>query len=323
MYEITPLEGLKKIAGTNNITINYAPGYTIARNATPSPAMIEEAVAAAKKSDMAIVVGGWTHGYDYNKWDDNAYDAEGVDKPDMNMPFGQDELINAVIKANPNTIVVLVGGGPVDMTKWIGSAKGIVATWYGGMEGGTALAEVVFGKINPSGKLPVSFPKVLADVPAQKLGDFPGKNGIAVYKEDIFVGYRYYDTYKVAPQFAFGFGLSYTSFGYSNLILKNDKGMVTATMTITNTGKIDGAEVVQLYVHKEATTITRAEKELKGFQKIFLPTGASQTITFKLDQTAFQYDNEKQKGWMIEPGAYSILVGSSSQQILLQKKLTL
>ncbi len=322
LYEITPLEGLKKAA--KNIIINYAEGYQIKRNAAPTEAMINEAVEAAKKSDVAIVVGGWIHGYDYNIWDDNAYDAEGVDKPDMHMPFGQDELIKAVVKANPNTIVVLVGGGPIDMTQWVNNTKGIIEAWYGGMEGGTALAEVIFGAINPSGKLPVSFPKVLEDVPAQKLGDYPGKNGVVVYREDIFVGYRYYDTYKIAAQFAFGHGLSYTDFSYKNLKLsKAADGTVTAIFSITNTGKLFGGEVAQLYVHKNNSQITRAEKELKSFQKIFLQPGETKTVSMQLDKNAFQYFDEKKKDWAVEKGEYEIQIGGSSNSINLKQTVQL
>lgn len=320
LYEISPLQGLKNLAP--NVTLNFAQGYTIARNATPTKAMIDEAVEAAKKSDIAIVVGGWTHGYDYSKWDDNAYDAEDVDKPNMTMPFGQDVLIKAVLKANPKTIVVLVGGGPIDMTQWVDEAKGIVSTWYNGMEGGNALAEVLFGTINPSGKLTVTFPKKLEDAPAHKLGDFPGKKNVAVYRDDIFVGYRYFDTYKVAPQFAFGHGLSYTNFFYKNLqITQSSKGETIASFTITNTGKVAGAEIAQLYVHKKNSAITRAEKELKGFEKVFLQPNESKTISITITKEAFQYYNEVKKAWAIENGAYDIMIGSSSQNIVLSKSV--
>ena len=322
LYEITPLQGFKN--ATKNIVFNYAAGYTIERNATPTLAMINEAVEAAKKSDVAIVVGGWTHGYDYNNWNDNAYDAEGTDKPDMKLPFGQDELIKAVIKANPNTIVVLVGGGPVDMTQWIGDTKAIVSAWYGGMEGGTALAEMLFGKINPSGKLPVSFPKVLEDVPAHKLGDFPGKNGVAVYREDIFVGYRYYDTYKVEPQFAFGHGLSYTNFTYTNLVVKKVNATnVSVQFQIQNNGSVAGADVAQLYVNDEKSSVKRPAKELKAFKKVFLKSGEKQTITLTLDAAAFQFFDDKKMKWTLEPGKFNILIGSSSQDIRLNGSVIL
>jgi len=322
LYEITPLAGIKNLA--KNIEINYAEGYHIERNATPTPAMIEEAVAAAKKSEVAIIVGGWTHGYDYSKWGDNAYDAESVDKPNMNMPFGQDELIKAVEAANPRTIVVLLGGGAIDMTQWIGNTNGIIEAWYGGMEGGNALAEVIFGMVNPSGKLPVTFPKVLEDVPAHKLGDFPGKNGVAVYREGIFVGYRYYDTYKVEPQFEFGHGLSYTTFEYKDLkAIKGTNNVVTVTFSVTNTGKVYGGEVAQLYIHKEKSTIERADKELKGFQKVFLKPNETKAVTIKLGRDAFQYYNETKKGWDTELGTYSIEVGGSSRAIKLKAGVSL
>lgn len=322
LYEITPLEGLKNVAG--GISINYAEGYNTYRNAKANDELINEAVAAAKNADVAIIVGGWTHGYDYNKWSDNAFDAEGADKSDMQLPFGQDELIKAVLKANPNTILVLMGGGPVDMTQWVNNTKAILATWYGGMEGGTALADVLFGKVNPSGKLPVTFPKLLEDVPAHKLGDFPGKNGVAVYREDIFVGYRYYDTYKIAPQFAFGHGLSYTSFAYRDLKLANDaSGNVTATFTVTNTGKTYGGEIAQLYVHKEQSKITRAEKELKGFEKVFLKPGETRQVQLQLHKDAFQYYDEAKKVWATEKGTYTIQVGGSSASIAISKSFDL
>jgi len=314
LYEITPLQGIHNYFGKAEVT--YAEGYTIERNSIPTAAMISEAVAAARKSDVAIVVAGWSHGYNYSKWSDNAFDAEGVDKPDMQLPFGQNVLIKAVVAANPNTIVVLIGGGPVDMTQWIGNTKAIVEAWYGGMEGGNALAAVLSGAVNPSGKLPVSFPKVLEDVPAHKLGDFPGKDGVVIYREGIFVGYRYYDTYKVKPQFAFGHGLSYTGFTYSNMqIKKAANGAAVVTVTIQNTGKVAGAEVVQLYVHKEKSTIERADKELKGFEKIYLQPGVSKKISVTLDADAFRYYDEVTKVWKTEKGDYTILAGSASDDI--------
>src|SRR5258705_11474255 len=180
--------------------------------------MINQAAEAASKADVAIIVGGWTHGFNYSVWKDNAYDAEDFDKPDMKMPFGQDELINAVMKANPKTIIVLMGGGAIDMSQWVDRAPAILQAWYPGLEGGNALAKIIFGEVNPSGKLPMSFPKKLEDEPAHKLGQYPGDSSRVVhYFDDIYVGYRYYDTYKVEPQFAFGHGLSYTSFEYANL----------------------------------------------------------------------------------------------------------
>ncbi|MET4084030.1 beta-glucosidase [Pedobacter sp. UYP30] len=314
-YEITPLQGIKTLIGSN-ANISFAQGYKIARGQGPDQALIEEAVKNASKADVAILVCGWTHGYDYNKWDDNAYDAEAVDKPNMDMPFGQNELIKAVLKANPNTIIVLMGGGPMDISAWENDAKGIIQAWYPGMEGGNALAKIIFGEVNPSGKLPYTFPKKLADVPAEKFGEYPGINGNVEYKEGIFVGYRYYDTYKVEPQFPFGFGLSYTKFEVKNAKVNSAGNKKYVSVNIKNSGKLAGAEVLQLYVHKMDTKITRAEKELKSFTKVFLKPGETKMITFALDDSAFQYYDEAGKKWAIEAGQYKIMIGNSSQNIL-------
>ncbi|OWP64140.1 glycosyl hydrolase [Hymenobacter amundsenii] len=319
-YEITPLQGLQKALGPN-AQINYVPGYTIARGQKADPKLIAQAVAAAKAADVTIFVGGSTHGYDYKVWSDNAYDAEGYDKPDMKMPFGQDELVNAVLAAQPNTVVVLMGGGAIDVSAWAGKARGIVEAWYPGMEGGNALAHVLFGDVNPSGKLPFTFPVKLEDSPAHKLGEYPSTPGNPLkqtYKDDIYVGYRYFDTYKVAPQFAFGHGLSYTSFEYGKMEVKPGSRSATVTLSVRNTGKVAGAEVVQLYVHDDQASVKRPEKELKAFQKVFLKPGESKTVTLTLSPDAFRFYNEAQKQWTLEPGRFTLLAGSSSRDIRQQ-----
>ncbi|AHJ97043.1 glycoside hydrolase family 3 C-terminal domain-containing protein [Hymenobacter swuensis] len=316
-YEITPLAGLQKALGPN-AKITYAPGYKIARDQSADPQLIAQAVAAAKAAEVVIIVGGATHGYDYKVWSDNAYDAEGYDKPDMKMPFGQDELIKAVLAVNPNTVVVLMNGGPIDVSAWAGQAKGIVEAWYPGMEGGTALARVLFGDVNPSGKLPMTFPVKLEDSPAHKLGEYPSTPGDPLkqtYKEDVFVGYRYFDTYNVAPQFAFGHGLSYTSFEYGRLAVKPTSQGATATLTVRNTGKVAGAEVVQLYVHDDQASVNRPEKELKAFEKVFLKPGETKTVTLTLGSDAFRFYDEAKKQWVLEPGQFTLQVGSSSRDI--------
>ena len=318
-YEITPLQGLKNIAG-NNVNITYTKGYNIARGAGPNADMIKQAAQAAAKADVAIIVGGWTHGYNYSVWADNAYDAEGFDKPNMDMPFGQNELIKAVLAANPNTVVVLMGGGPIDMSQWVDKTKGILQAWYPGMEGGNALAKIIFGQVNPSGKLPMTFPKKLADAPAIKLGQFPG-NGVTVnYFDDIYVGYRYYDTFNVEPQFPFGFGLSYTNFKYSDLDVKTAGDKATVTFSIKNTGSVAGAEVAQLYVKQEKLTLPRPDKELKGFEKVFLQPGETKQVTLTLNKDAFQYFNDVKNEWVMDPGTFDFIVGSSSRDIRLTGK---
>lgn len=319
-YEVTPLEGLQKILG-DKVSITYSPGYTIERGASADPALIQAAATNAAGADLAIVVGGWTHGYNYRLWSDNAYDAEDVDKPDMKMPFGQDELIRAIQKANPNTVVVLMGGGPIDMSAWINDVKAVVQAWYPGMEGGTALAEILAGTINPSGKLPMTFPKKLEDVPAHKFGSYPhDEKKNLYYYEDIYVGYRYFDTYHVQPQFAFGHGLSYTSFAYSGLTISRSGKTVNASFVVKNTGNRAGADVAQVYVHQEKSSLDRPEKELKGFQKVQLKAGESRRITISLGDDAFRYFDDRVNKWVLEPGTFDILVGNASDHILLNGK---
>lgn len=322
-YEITPLEGIQKLLGSNK-TVNYYPGYKIERNGKSDQSLISEAAAAAARSETVILVVGWTHGYNYAVWSDNAYDAEDTDKPDMKMPFGQDELVEAVLKANPRTIVVLMGGGPLDMSPWVSNAKAIVQAWYPGMEGGNALAKILFGKVNPSGKLPMTFPKKLEDVPAHKLGTYPhdAKKNLYYY-DDIYVGYRYYDTYQVKPEFAFGHGLSYTSFAYSAIQTRKEGNKVVVSFTIKNTGKVAGADVAQVYVHQHQPSLPRPEKELKGFSKIQLQPGQSQKVTIHLEEDAFKYFDDRKNEWVKEKGMYEIRVGNSSDKIHLTSKITL
>jgi beta-glucosidase len=315
-YEVTPLKGLQKMAG-DNINVTYAKGYDIKRGATADAALIQQAVDVASKADVVVYVGGSTHGYNYSVWNDNAYDAEATDKKDMKMPFGQDELLTAVIKSNPKTVVVLMAGGAIDMRQWLAQAPAILQAWYPGMEGGTAIAKILFGDVNPSGKLPMTFPKALEDHGAHALGEYPGDSINVHYMDDIYVGYRYYDTYKVEPQFAFGHGLSYTSFAYSNLKVSGGTGKAMVSFDVKNIGKRAGAEVAQLYVSQQKSALPRPVKELKGFQKIMLQPGEQKTITINLNDEAFKYFNDVTNQWVLEPGLFNILVGGSSRDIKL------
>ncbi|AHM60876.1 beta-glucosidase-like glycosyl hydrolase [Flammeovirgaceae bacterium 311] len=322
IYEVTPLEGLRKLAG-NEIEISYAPGFEVSRAEKANSALIEEAVNAAKSADVVVYVGGWTHGYT-DEWNGGAYDMEGADKPSMTLPFEQDILLDAVLKVNPNTVVVLIGGGAVDMNAWIDRTPGILQAWYPGMEGGTALASILFGETNPSGKLPTTFPKSLQDSPAHALGEYPGdKDTLNVhYKEDIFVGYRYHDTYQVEPLFSFGHGLSYTTFAYSNMQVREQGEELKVTVTVKNTGKRAGQEVVQLYVEDIEASVQRPVKELKAFQKIALKPGESKNVTLSLRKEAFQFYSEDKKQWVLEPGKFNLLAGSSSRDIRLGKEIS-
>ncbi len=321
-YEITPLEGLRALVG-KNISLNYCQGYEIRRGAKTNPALVSQAVDAAAKADVVVIVGGWTHGFNYGIWKDNAYDAEDFDKPDMKMPFGQDELINAVMKVNPKTIIVLMGGGAIDMSQWVDRIPAILQAWYPGLEGGNALAKIIFGEVNPSGKLPMSFPKKLEDEPAHKLGQYPGDSSIIHYFDDIYVGYRYYDTYKVEPQFAFGHGLSYTTFEYKDLKVTGKGKSATISFTIKNTGKVTGAETAQVYVKQKRSLLPRPEKELKAFEKVFLKPGESRTVQMRLDENAFQYYNDIENKWVMDNGEFEIQVGSSSKNILIRGNVKL
>ncbi len=321
-YEITPMQGIEKIL-FENVTVTYAEGYEVVKDGKANATRIKEAVEAAKKADASVLVCGWIHGYT-DLWDDNAYDAESVDKPDMFLPFGQDELIAAVLKANPNTVIVIMGGGPVDMSKWDSMAKAILFAGYPGMEGGNAIGKIIFGDVNPSGKLTMTFPKKLEDSPAHAIGEYPGKDNVVHYNEGIMVGYRYFDTKKVEPQFPFGHGLSYTTFLYENLQLtKGDNQSVTATVTVRNTGSRPGAEVMQLYVKDVECSVERPDKELKGFQKVMLQPGESKDIIITLPVDAFRFFDEKKMEWVLEPGKFQVMAGSSSRDIRLTKEIDL
>jgi beta-glucosidase len=321
LYEITPLKGIKNLLGAA-ATVKYSKGYKIGRNKVSDPEMIQEALETAKGADVVVYVGGWIHGYS-DDWNDNAFDAENADKPNMQLPFGQYELIDALLKDHPNMVVVLMGGGPCDMTTFAPKTKAIIQAWYPGMEGGNALAKILFGEINPSGKLPMTFPSKLEDSPAHKLGEYPG-NGVTVnYNEGIFVGYRYFDTKKVAPLFPFGHGLSYTTFEFSNLKLEKNGQTVTAKLSVKNTGKVAGKEVVQIYVKSTKSAVERPEKELKGFNKVNLKAGESKELTFTLPAEAFKYYDETKKQWVLETGKYSIVAGSSSRDIKVSSDIDL
>lgn len=320
-YEVTALEGIRKLAD-ENIKVSYAPGYVISKDGKADPKLIQEASRLAAMSDMVVYVGGWIHGFS-DAWNDNAFDSESVDKPSMKLPFEQDRLIAEIQKANPNNVVVLYGGAATDMTPWNTNAKAVIQAWYPGMEGGTALANIIFGKTNPSGKLPMTFPKKLEDSPAHAIGEYPGKGGVVNYNEGLLVGYRYFDTKKVEPRYAFGHGLSYTTFEMENLKVTTGERRATVRVTVKNTGKIAGAEVVQVYVKDNEASLERPEKELKGFSKVFLQPGESKEVEIELPESAFQFFDDKKMQWVLEPGTFTIKVGNSSANILLEEQITL
>ncbi len=353
LYEISPLMGLKTKLG-GNVEVKYAKGYHIPtsqekelnwqehsldkltqkdqqeehnrirklqeESSKRGAKLIKEAVALAKTCDEVIVIGGLNH----------EYDTEGKDRSDMRLPYGQDELMKAVLKANPNTVIVILAGSPVEMTAWNTKAKAILWSYYTGMEGGNALADVLFGDVNPSGKLPETLPKSLSDSPAHSIGDFGNEKKIT-YREGVFVGYRYYDTRKVEPLFSFGHGLSYTTFEYRELKLSTQEACaesnmnksterdlkVTVELTVKNTGDRDGAETVQIYVSDRQASLERPYHELKDFMKLYLKAGEERTCQFTLTKEAFAYFDMEQKVFRTEPGEFEIQAGSSSRDIRL------
>lgn len=325
-YEITALEGITTYVGDRAKVTSLA-GYVMpgargnrgrGRGASqPASApvadttLLDAAIAAAKSADVVIYVGGLNHS--------RGYDDEGADKQDLKLPGGQDQLIAELIKANPKTVVVLETGSPVEMP-WLGQASTVLQAWYGGMEAGNALARVLFGDVNPSGKLPCSFPRTLSDSPAHAMNAFPGANGVVKYEEGLLVGYRWFDTKKIEPLLPFGYGLSYTKFEYSNLKITPTTGngpLATVQFDITNTGTREGAEVAQLYVQDVQSTLPRPEKELKGFVKVSLKPGERQTLSVQLDQGALSYFDPERHGWLAEAGEFKILVSGHSRDVRL------
>ena len=269
---------------------------------------IQAAASLAAKSDVAIVFAGLTH-----EWE-----SEGFDRPDMELPGEQVKLIEQVAAANPNTIVVINAGSPLSMN-WLDKVAAVAWAWYPGQEGGNAIADVLFGDVNPSGKLPTTFPKRLQDNPAYI--NYPGENGKVYYGEGLFVGYRYYDKKDIAPLFPFGFGLSYTTFAYRNLTLSATEfgagDAIRIGADVQNTGKRAGKEIVQVYLRDVQSRLVRPEKELKAFAKVALEPGETKTVTFTLDDAALSYYDPAVKRWVAEAGEFEVLVGSSSRDIRL------
>lgn len=357
LYEISPLEGIQARAEKAGVEVVYAPGYKnyqmrmgwgrpsagpvnpLVANSIDEPAdpaLLAEAVALAKDADMVIFFGGT------NK----SIETEGSDRKNIDLPCGQNEVIKALYEANPNVATVLISGGPTDLRYLEPYSPSIVQGWWNGLEGGTALAEVLFGDIAPSGKLPFTFPLKLEDSPAYATGSFPGEGSgedlftlmyrldatgytreqiqeyiaslpdpISEYREGILVGYRWYDTKDVPVMYAFGHGLSYVEFEYGTLTCKQKKDKIQVSFNIKNLGDMEADEVAQLYVKRLDSKVERAEKELEAFERVALKAGETKNVTleFPLSELA-HWDNET-NGWVLEPGKIEILVGSASNDI--------
>ncbi len=317
-FEISPLEGLKKRYKYATIihSMGYATGPSVYDNIIPSKLNKDSlkivALEIAKKADIILYVGG------LNK--SHLQDCEGDDRQAFELPYNQKELIQYLKEINPNIAMLLLTGNAVDMT-WLPNVKGLLQTWYLGSMAGTAIADVVSGDVNPSGKLPFSFPKKLTDNAAHSFGktSYPGVNLKQTYKEDILVGYRWHDTKNIDPQFEFGFGKSYTNFSINNIKInktgfsKND--VISITCEVKNIGNKNGAEVVQVYIGKKNSKVKRAKKELKGFSKIFLEKGTNKNVSISIPISKLKFFNEEKNDWDLEKGEYELYLGNSSKNI--------
>lgn len=291
--------------------VEYASGYSISGEDDDEKLLLE-AVKCAERCDTVVIFAGLP----------DSFESEGYDRNHMQMPQSQLRLIDEICKVNKNVVVVLHNGSPIEMP-FVEKVDGIVETYLGGQAVGGAVCDVLFGKVNPCGKLAETFPKKLSDNPSYL--NFPGEGDTVKYNEGIFVGYRYYDYKEIEPLFPFGYGLSYTTFEYSNLKLSHSEidgdDVLTAEVTVKNTGSVAGKEIVQLYVSDRHSHVIRPVKELKGFEKVELKPGESKKVMFRLDSRAFAYYCEEMSGWRAEYGEYEILVGASSADIRLKEKV--
>ncbi len=304
-YQVNPLDALRqKLDGKVEIAYEQGCGY----QAGPEAERIQKAAGLAGSADAVVVFAGMP----------KYFESEGSDRPHMALPGPQAELIRAVAAANPKTVVVINAGAPVEMP-WIDDVAAVLLAYYPGLEGGNAITRILLGEVAPSGKLPVTFPKRLEDTPA--FINYPG--GMEVhYGEGIFVGYRYYDAKDIEPLFPFGHGLSYTTFDYRDLQAPSEVEIgkpVRVSLQVKNTGNCAAKEIVQLYVGDRQASLARPVKELKGFRKLMLQPGEAQTIEFSLDSRAFAFYDPHRKEWIVEPGEFEILVGSSSRDIRVKK----
>ena len=355
LYEISPLEGIQKRAAEAGVEVVYAPGYknyvmrmawgrpaplgpleALSPAEPADPALLAEAVELAKDADMVIFFGGT------NK----SIETEGSDRKNIDLPCGQEDVIKALYEANPNVATVLISGGPTDLRVLNQYSPAIVQGWWNGLEGGTALAEVLFGDIAPSGKLPFTFPAKLEDSPAYATGSFPGNNTgedlftlmyrldatgytreqiqeyianlpdpVSEYKEGIFVGYRWFETKEVPVMYAFGHGLSYVDFEYGALTCKKSKNNIKVSFTVKNLGDMEADEVAQLYVKRIDSQVERPLKELEAFDRVTLKAGETKTMTLEFPVSELAHWDNETNQWVLEHGKIEILVGSASDDI--------
>ena len=320
-----PLDEIKKSAGAD-ISITYCPGYRLEESSdafgsgftsicdTADDKLINEAVKAATNCDKTVVFLGLP----------DSFESEGYDRTHIRLPLGQLKLLEELNKAAKNIFVVLMNGSPVEMP-WLDSVGAVLEAYLGGQAAGRAIADILFGDVNPSGKLAETFPVKLSDNPSYL--SFPGSNNKAEYSEGIFVGYRYYEKKQLAPLFPFGFGLSYTEFAYTKIETDkdelNENETLTVKVSVKNVGAVAGSEIVQFYVRDCLSSVIRPEKELKGFAKVKLEPNEEKTVSVMLEKRAFAYYDEKSRGWRTESGEFEILVGGSSSHTPLKATVTL
>lgn len=325
-HEITVLEGIKSRFG-KTASVSFAQGYkanylannTDAQNGgydQPDQRLIDQAVALAKTTDIAILCIG----------SNREFESEGHDRKNLELPFGEQVLVDAVSAANPNTIIVIMAGAPYDLNQIKKSNHTIVWSWFNGSEAGNALADVLKGVVNPSGRLPFTFPVSLSESPAAALNTYPGRHLTVDYKEGILVGYRWYDTKKIDPLYCFGYGLSYTDFSIGRFSTdkpsygKNET--IRAKFAIRNTGSRYGAEVVQLYVSDPVSSVLRPEKELKAFEKVFLQPGETKTVELNIKVADLAFYDQTKKSWNVEAGEFILQLGNSSRNISKTVKIS-
>lgn len=348
LYEVCPLLGITMAAG-GDVRVSFAQGYALessgniwdsdrkeswqatslnqelidlndmveymsdelkAKNAV----LAEEAVAAAAEADVVIFVGGLNHDHD----------TEGKDRKSMTLPYEQEQLISRLIEANENTVLVMMAGSPVDLRAFKDKAAALVYYWYSGMEGGRALGEVLFGDVNPSGRLPETLPLCDEDVPAMVYGEFPGENDVVHYHDGIYVGYRYYETKKVSVAYPFGYGLSYTKFAKHNLTAECDAdGRLRIDLDVQNTGDMDGYETVQIYVQAEESAVERPVRELRGFAKVYVKAGESEHVTMELGAESFTYFDEEKDCFVAEAGQYRIYAAADASDTAVSVEVSL
>jgi beta-glucosidase len=327
-YEITAFDALKKKIG-DKVNLHFAPGYITTYDSTFKGwfkkieyksfdrKLVNQAAQLAKDADLTLLFIGTNR----------EAESEGIDRASLDLPFGQDSLIDAVVKANPNTIIISISGAPINLNLSNKLVKTIVWSGFNGSEGGNAIADVILGNINPSGKLPFTIPVKLDDSPAHALNAYPGENLKVSYKEGILVGYRWFDTKKIDPLYCFGYGLSYSEFDIKNIVLTKEKytksDSITVKIKIANTSSVPGFETVQLYVSNLDLNEIKAEKELKAFRKVFVKAMDETEFELRIPVSQLAWFNEKTERWEISTGRYRIDIGTSSRNILLQKNISI